>query len=389
MSRILEGIRVLDMTRYIAGPYCGMLLADAGAEVIKIEKISGGDETRQLGPWKDGVSLYFPAYNRNKKSVAINFRSKEGIELIKQLIAQSDVLLQNFRAGTMEKMGLSYDVLEKINPKLIMASVSGFGQTGPYRDRPAFDNIIAAMSGMCRVTEYGAFTGRGAVNDFMAAMYATIGILMALIDRQRTGKGQHLDISMFSSSTMLKFTGLAEAGMGVPAKEIDKDDCAPYGYAPTKDGWIAYHAGPDNMFNQLLKICDEPVFHELKYRDVVERVKDEKLMKDTFNHWSVQHTTAEMMELLQSVGLPVGPVNTPIDLLEDPHLNCVKHIIKLHVDGVGDVPYLGFPIKMSGHPDFEYKSAPKLGEHDLEIFRDLLGIDQSLLKLYQDEGIIL
>ena len=219
MPGILNGIRVLDMTRYIAGPYCGMLLADAGAEVIKVEKINGGDDTRQLAPWKNGISLYFPAYNRNKKSVAVDFRSKEGIALIKKLVAESDVLIQNFRAGTMEKMGLGYDSLKEINPRLIMASVSGFGQSGPYRDRPAFDNIIAAMASVCRVTEYGPFTGRGALNDYMAAMYAAMGILLALIERENIGKGQHLDVSMFASSAMLRTINIAEV-----AAEVDPDN---------------------------------------------------------------------------------------------------------------------------------------------------------------------
>lgn len=377
------------MTRYIAGPYCGMLLADAGAEVIKIEKVAGGDDTRNLAPWKNGVSLYFPAYNRNKKSVAVDFRSKEGIDLLKKLVARSDVLVQNFRAGTMEKMGLGYDVLKEINPKLIMASISGFGQVGPYKDRPAFDNIIAAMASVCRVTEHGPFTGRGALNDYMAAMYATIGILMALIERNTTGKGQHLDVSMLSGSAMLRTINIAEVAAQVDAQYIDRDDCAPYGWAKTKDGWIAYHAGTDSMFSRLLTICDEPVFHEAKYQDVEVRVRNEKLMKDTFEHWSMQHTSQEMEDLLNAVAIPVGIVNTPAMLLQDRHLNAVKHIVNVPVKGVGEIPYFAFPIKMSGHPEMEYRRAPDLGEHDQEIFHDLLGIGTETLEQYREKGIII
>lgn len=388
MQGILNGIRVLDMTRYIAGPYCGMLLADAGAEVIKVEKITGGDDTRNLAPWKNGVSLYFPAYNRNKKSVSVDFRSKEGIELLKKLVAESDVLVQNFRAGTMEKMGLSYDTLKEINPRLIMASISGYGQTGPYKDRPAFDNVIAAIASVCRVTEYGPFTGRGALNDYMAAMYATIGILMALMERNTTGRGQHVDVSMLSGSAMLRTINIAEVAAEVDPQYIDRDDCAPYGWARTKDGWIAYHAGTDSMFRRLLTICDEPVFHEGKYQDVTVRVSNEKLMKDTFEHWSMQYTSKEMEDLLNSVAIPVGIVNTPAMLLKDPHLNAVKHIVPVPVKGVGDVPYFGFPIRMSEHPEFEYRSAPELGEHNLEIFGDLLGVEKRLLDEYRERGIL-
>ena len=389
MQGILNGIRVLEMTRYIAGPYCGMLLADAGAEVIKVEKTTGGDDTRNLAPWKNGVSLYFPAYNRNKKSVAVNFRSEEGITLLKKLVAESDVLVQNFRAGTMEKMGLGYDVLKQINPRLIMASISGYGQTGPYKTRPAFDNVIAAIASVCRVTEHGPFTGRGALNDYMAAMYATIGVLMALIERNTTGKGQHLDISMLSSSAMLRTINIAEVAAEVDPQYIDRDDCAPYGWARTRDGWIAYHAGTDSMFNRLLTICDEPVFHEEKYQDVAARVSSEKLMKETFEHWSMQYTSKEIEDLLSRAAIPVGIVNTPEMLWKDPHLNAVRHIVSVPVKGVGDVPYFGFPIQMSAHPEFDYRGAPELGEHNQEILGGLLGLDPELLLEYREKGIII
>lgn len=388
MSKILEGIRVLDLTRFIAGPYCGLLLADVGAEVIKVEKTDGGDVTRELGPWKNDVSLYFPTFNRNKKSVTVNFRSKEGVELVKKLVAKADVLVENFRAGTMDKMGLGYNVLKEINPKLIMVSVSGFGQTGPYRDRPAFDNIIAALACTCRVREDGVFTGRGAINDYMAAMYAAYGVLLALYERRQTGKGQLLDVSMFSSSAMVRMLSMAEAAADVDPEYLDRDDCAPYGYSRAKDGWIAYHAGTDTMFNRLLEVCDEPVFHEAKYQNVVERVHDEQLMKDTFEHWAVQYTCDELDEILNKVDIPVGICNTPAKLAHEPHLTAVKHVVKIPVKGVGDVPFFAFPIKMSEHPDLEYRSSPDLGEHNQEIYGGLLEMDQEKLKEYKEKGII-
>jgi len=174
MAGILEGVRVVDLTRYIAGPYCGVLLADMGAEVIKVERPGRGEVSRIVAPWKDGVSLFFPPYNRNKKSVAADLRTPEGLEIAKRLIAKSDVVIENFRAGTMEKMGLSYEQLKKINPGIILVSVTGFGQTGPLRDRLAFDGIISAMSGVTRMEKGDIQRSKGPLHDYMAAMYGAM-----------------------------------------------------------------------------------------------------------------------------------------------------------------------------------------------------------------------
>ena len=191
MSGILSGVRVVDLTRYIAGPYCGELLADMGAEVIKIEKPGEGEITRTAGPWKDGISLFFQACNRNKKSVTADMRTPEGLEIAKKLIAKSDVLVENFRAGTMEKMGLSYEQVKQINPGIIMVSITGFGQTGPLRVRLAFDGIISAMSGVTRMEGDHVERSKGPIHDYMAAMYGTMGTILALYEKRETGKGQY------------------------------------------------------------------------------------------------------------------------------------------------------------------------------------------------------
>ena len=244
MAGILNGIRVLDLSRYIAGPWCGLLLADLGAEVIKVEKAGVGDETRTLGPWKNGKTLYYPAFNRNKKSVTVNFRDKKGVELIKGLIKESDVLLENFRPGTMKKMGLDYSEVKKINPRIVMASVSGYGQVGPYAERPAFDSIIEAMSGMMRYKADSSPTySRGPVMDTMGAMYACLGIVLALYNRVHTGRGQYIDQSMYAAGITIRQMDLMN--YEVTGEQIGEStaDSAPYGFCKAKDGWVNIHAG--------------------------------------------------------------------------------------------------------------------------------------------------
>lgn len=387
MSGVLDGIRVLDFSRYIAGPYCGMLLADMGAEVIKVEKLNGGDETRTLGPWKDGTSLYFPGYNRNKKSVTVNFRSPEGVALVKKLIASADVVLENFRTGTMAKMGLDYETIKQINPKIIVVSVTGFGQVGPYSTKAAFDNIISAISGVARITPRGVVTSRGALNDFMAAMYAAYGIALALYDRKQTGKGQYIDVSMYASSAMLRSVAIADVAMNHELAQEDKDDSAPYGYIPTKDGWLAFHAGTDPMYPRLLGVIDDPILHDPKYKDVMVRVEDCEKLMNIVAEWAADKTNAEIEKIFDAAQIPVGPVATPEVLLNSKHLRETGHIVNVPVDGIGDVPFCGFPFTMSEHTEIEYRKAPGLGEDNDAVYGEL-GLTEAEIKDLRDRKVI-
>ena len=383
----LQGIRVLDLSRYIAGPYCGLLLADMGAEVIKIEKAGVGDETRYLAPWKNGVSLYYPAYNRNKKSVTVNFRDPEGIELIKKLVKTADVVLENFRAGTMEKMGLGYETLREINPRIVMASVTGFSQKGPYSNKVAFDTIISAISGVANITPHGVVTSRGFVNDIMGAMYAAYGIAMALYEREHTGEGQYVDVSMYGSSTVLRSVAMADYAMNGDKADENLIDCAPYGYTQTKDGWLAFHAGTDPIFPRLLKVIDDPVLHDPKYKDVTLRVKERDILMDAVARWAADKTNAQIEEIFEEAQIPAGAVATAETLLQSPHLQQTGRIVKVPVDGVGEVPFSGFPFDMSAHPELEYRHAPKLGENNSEIFGEL-GLTEEQLQQLKDRKVI-
>ena len=365
MAQLLEGVRVLDLSRYIAGPYCALMLADMGAEVIKVEKEGLGDETRQLGPWKDGVSLYFPAYNRNKQSVSIDFRSAEGQKSLRELIKDADVVVENFRPGTLEKMGLSFEEMQKINPKIILTSVSGFGQVGPYSERAAFDVVISAMGGLYKTFPDKPPVKAGAgqpIADTMAALYGTIGTLAALYYRQNTGIGQHVDASMYSSLAQMLTTPIADYALNGSLPELDVPDCAPQGTIKAKDGYVNIHAGTDPMFRRVKTFIDDPVLHDPKYEDIPTRVKDRELLLKTVEKWASDKTCKEVEKAFVDAGIPVGVVNTPQTIYEDEHLNATGYFVDVEVPGIGKVPYPGCPIRFSATPITEYRKSPLLGE---------------------------
>ena len=390
MSGILEGVRVVDFTRYIAGPYCAALLADMGAEVIKIEKPGEGEATRTVGPWKDGVSLFYPPYNRNKKSITADTRTPEGIEIAKQLIAKSDVVIENFRVGTMEKMGLSYETLRQINPAIIMVSVTGFGQTGPLKDRLAFDGIISAMSGVTRLEDGHTERSKGPIHDYMAAIYAAYGTVLALYEKLKTGKGQYLDVSMLACSTMIRTTAIADAYLNGEEAAMAGDDSAPYGYLKGTNGWINYHAGTNPMYQKLLCIVDSPILHDPKYANDIElRVQNTHLLQGEIQKWAEDKTCEEMEQIFVQAGIPCGIVFTPIRLLNSEQLRANGYIIQQPVHGIpGGAPFMGFPFKLSNHPEILYKAAPAVGENNDEIYHQVLHLPQEELDRLKEKGII-
>lgn len=390
MTGVLEGIRVIDLTRYIAGPYCGTLLADMGAEVIKIEKPGTGEATRTVGPWKDGVSLFFPAYNRNKKSVTADLRTPQGIEIAKKLIAGSDVVIENFRVGVMERMGLAYEDIKKINPGIIMVSVTGFGQTGPMSERTAFDGIISSVSGVTRIEKGRVERSKGPLHDYMAAMYAAYGTMLALYDRIKTGKGQFLDVSMMAGSAMIRTTAIADASLNGDDAAVSGDDSSPYGYLKAADGWINFHAGTDALYRRLLLLIpDNQVLGDPKYLDNIElRVADMDLLMEEIQKWADERTCEELEKAFTDADIPCGICATPGRLLRDPHLNENGYIIRQTVKGAGEAAYMGFPFKMSAHPVLEYRPAPEVGEHTEEIYKNVLHMQQEEIQKLKDDAII-
>ncbi len=388
MKTALDGIRVLDLSRYIAGPYCGQCLADCGAEVIKVEKLEG-DGTRSLGPWKDGHSLYFPAYNRNKKSITINFRTKEGLALLRELIAKSDIIIENWRPGIMDRMGLGYEELKKINPRIILISVSGYGQSGPYKDRAAFDGVISAMAGMARsVNGNEPITGNGALSDTMAAMNAFSGALLALIAREKTGVGQHLDVAMLNSSVVIQNTDVANYDQNGVKEVKFGSEAAPYGAVRTNDGWVNINAARYAMFANMMKLCEADEFLDPQYEVMQNRVRDRDLIMNAIEKWTLKHTAQEVEDILSDMGIPAAAIGTPDRMLNNPQLNASGQIISVDVPNVGPVRYFGFPIIMSDTPVTKYDGPPELGQNNEEIYCGLLGYSAEELAQMKEEHTI-
>lgn len=390
MSGILEGVRIVDLTRYIAGPFCTMLLADMGAEVIKIEKPGEGDITRTAGPWKDGVSIFYTAQNRNKKSISADMRTPEGMALVKELIAKSDMVVENYRAGTMEKMGLSYEELKKINPEIILVSISGFGQSGPMRDRLAFDGIISAVSGVTRIEGDHVERSKGALHDHMAAMYATIASLMAIMEKKQTGKGQFVDVAMIACSTMIRNDAIIDCFLNGEEAAMAADDSAPYGYLRATNGWINFHGGTNPMFHRLLELIDDPFLHEERfYNDMGLRVQYSKELFAIVQEWAKDKTCEELEEIFTSKGIPSGIVATPSRLLNNKQLRALGYITEVDVHGIeGKVPMMGFPVHLSNHADMTFSAPPDIGEHNDDIYRGVLGKTDEELAALKEKGVI-
>ena len=390
----LSGIRVLDLGRHISCPTCGMTLGDLGAEVIKVEKRIWGDDTRHSGEEYKGVNLYYPTENRNKKSVTINFRSDEGKKLLRELIEKSDVLIENFRPGTMEKMGLDWETVHKLNPRLIMASINGYGKGSPYYMRPGFDSIMAASSGIMdinRSEEGPRITGGIWFIDIMAGMWATIAILAALHRREASGKGQYIDTAMYDSclfalNTFIPF--FDQSAIITRNSTKNAYDC-PAGQFNCKDGKVICLAGQDSLFERLLTITDDPILHDPRYKDHAERLKPENydIINGAVDRLMQTKTGAEWDEIFDRIGIPGGKIKDLSDVMASPATYARNATIKLNVSGLGPVTFPGTPLCFSDD-ELGFEPAPELGQHNKEIYCDLLGHSETeLAQLLENQDI--
>ena len=382
----LAGIRVLDLGRHISCPTCGMTLGDLGAEVIKVEKRGWGDDTRHSGETYNGVNLYYPTENRNKKSVTINFRSEKGKALLHQLIEQSDVIIENFRPGTMEKMGLGWEDVHKINPKIIMASINGYGEGSPHYMRPGFDSIMAAATGIMDInrSERGPrITGGIWFIDIMTGMWATIAILAALRRREQTGLGQFIDSAMYDSclfalNTFIPF--FDQSGIITRNSTKNAYDC-PAGLFKSKDGLVICLAGQDSLFERLLTVMDDPILHKPEYRD-----HDTRLMEENYDVINAavereisKKTGDEWDEIFDRIGVPGGKVKDLGDVMRSPATYVRNTTVKLEVPGLGPVTFPGTPLHFSDE-ELGFEPAPELGQHNEEIYCGLLGLSADELE---------
>ena len=389
--KALEGIKILDLSRVLAGPYCAMMLADFGANVIKIEPPVVGDDSRAFGPFVGKESAYFMSLNRNKRSMTLNFKRKEEVELFREMVKQADVVLENYRPGTMEKFGLGYEELKKINPKLVYAACSGFGHSGPYMMKPAYDIIVQAMGGIMSITgpENGEPTRVGAsVGDIIAGMFTAYGVMLALFHRERTGEGQKVDVGMLDcqlavlENAISRYTtsGVVPTPLGNRHPSI-----TPFASFTAKDGHIIVGAGNDRLWVKLCNVLGRPdLVKDERFSDNGKRTNNVAELTPILNSIFVNKTIDEWLAVLEKAELPCAPINTVDRVLNDPQIKARDMIVELEHPVAGHQRMAGVPVKMSATPGEVNSSAPLLGQHTEEILKEMFGWDAAKTKQFFD-----
>jgi CoA:oxalate CoA-transferase len=379
---LFAGLRVLDLTRVMSGPFCTAMLADLGADVIKIEMPGFGEEGRHFAPHVKGESAYFALLNRGKRSMTVNLKSPEGIRLIHGLAAQSDVLVENFRPGVMDRLGLGQAQMRAANPRLIYASISGFGQDGPFKDWPAFDLVIQAMSGLMSVTgeRDGRATAVGeSIADVATGMFAAWGIAAALYDRERTGLGRHVEVAMLDSVFAMLLTSLARRLFTEhpPGRVGNRHpETYPVDSFPTKDGDIVLVGFSDQVFQRLAKAIGRPqLIDDPRFRSNRDRNIHESELRNEIAAWAQKLSRAEALEELRAADIPAAPVWTLDDLLASGQLEA-RGMLQPGVNAVlGDVRLIPQPVQFSDSSRIAPMRTPTLGEQTEQVLRSELGLD--------------
>ena len=393
----LADLRVVEMGQLLAGPFCGQLLADFGAEVIKLEPPGNGDPMRQWGREKaHGKSLWWPVVARNKKSVTCNLRSTEGQELARSLIAQSDIVIENFRPGTLERWGLGFAELRELNPRLIMARVSGYGQTGPYASRAGFGSIGEAMGGIRYVTGDADSTPSRAgisLGDSLAAVFATIGILVAVHNRTTTGRGQLVDSAIYEAVLAMMESLLPEWEVGGYQRERTGSvlpNIAPSNVYPTKGGeMVLVAANQDTVFARLATamgrsdLIDDP-----RYADHASRGVNMAELDALVADWTADLGTDEVLDILHEAGVPAGRIYTARDMFDDPHFAARDAIVRVAHPDFGELPMAGVFPKLGDTPGSVRHAGPELGEHNSDIYGRVLGLSDDERMAFAERGVI-
>ncbi len=379
MAKFLQNVLVVDFTRVLAGPFCTMTLADLGARVLKIEP-PGGDEARGMGPFKNGHSLYFASINRGKEGVVLDLKTDAGREAARALAEKADVLVENYRPGTMERLGLGYESLAELNPRLIYASLSGFGQTGPYRDRGAYDVIVQAMSGMMGITGQlqGPPTRVGAsIGDMIPALYTVAGIMGALFERSQTGQGCQLDVSMMDSVFALTENALARYWLTEqnPAPLGNRHPAiAPFSTFATGDGTIVIACGNDSLWRQLCDCLEIPEGRDdSRFATNELRTENAEELAEFLEACLASRATEDWLERLLEAGIPAAKINRMSDLADDPHLRSRNMVQEIEQEGIGRMLTPGSPIKSNRSDDDIRAAAPALGADTRRVLEELAG----------------
>jgi crotonobetainyl-CoA:carnitine CoA-transferase CaiB-like acyl-CoA transferase len=407
MAGPLSKVRVLDLSRVLAGPWAGQNLADLGAEVIKVERPKTGDDSRAFGPpWlKDAQgkdtreSAYFACANRGKKSITVDLSKPEGSRIVRDLAARADVLIENYKFGDLARYGLGYDELKRLNPRLIYCSVTGFGQTGPYRERPGYDFMIQGMGGLMSITgERDALPGGGPqkagipIADLITGMYATIAVCAALANRAETGVGQHLDLALLDSLVaVLANQGANYLATGASPKRLGNahPNIVPYQAFKTADGDVILACGNDNLFRKFCEVADcrhlaaDPRFATNDKR-VVHRAELDAILGEIF----AKRTTRDWVDALEAAGVPNGPINTLEQVFAEPQAIARALRLELAHPVAGQVSLVRSPMRFSATPVEHERPPPMLGQHTDEVLRGVLGMSEAAIAKLRAEGVV-
>ncbi|MFU8771035.1 MAG: CaiB/BaiF CoA transferase family protein [Anaerolineales bacterium] len=392
----LKGIRVIDLSRILAGPYCTMLLGDMGAEVIKVEQPGSGDGSRQWGPpWIGSESAYYLSVNRNKKSLTLNLKNPEAQDILRQLIDHADIVVENFKPGTLRKLKLDFESLSINRPELIYCSITGYGQDGPYRDRPGFDFMIQAQGGIMSVTgpvEGPPYKVGVAILDISAGLHAAIAILAALYHREQTGLGQYIDIALLDTQVSWLVnvahnyfaTGLKPERFGNAHPNI-----VPYEIFPTQDSHLALAIGTDGQYQLFCKVVDRPdLWNDERFQTNASRVEHRQTLIPLLQKLFREKPTSAWVDLLTQSGIPAGPINDIPTIMNDPQILSRQMVQTVEHPTLGIIDQLGHVAKFSATPATIRLAPPLLGEHTESVLREELGLSNTDLTRLRQEGAI-
>src|SRR6266571_3462815 len=393
--RPLDDLFVVDLSRILSGPVCTMLLADMGAEVIKVEPPPLGDDSRQWGPpFIGGISTYFLSVNRNKKSLGLNLKTTEGRQILWKLIERADVLIENFRPGVLDKLGFGYQAVAKANPRAIYCSISGFGHTGPYRDRPGYDVIAQGESGMMDLTGFpdGPPAKLGAsLADVVAGLYAFNGICLALLARHKTGKGQHVDVSLLDGMvSTLTYHALIYLTTGRSPQRLGTrhPSIAPYECFQAKDGFVNIAVTNQKQWEHFCRVLGLPgIAADPRFESMKARLSHYDELRPMIDRVISRMTRSETIAAMADVGIPAGPINTVGEILEDPHIHAREMVVALTHPEYGPLRLLGIPIKLSDTPGTVEMAPPRFGEHNREVLFKL-GYSEADTARFAESGVI-
>ena len=396
MAGPLEGIRVVDLSRILAGPYCTMMLGDLGADVIKIEQPGAGDDTRTWGPpYVAGESTYYLSINRNKRSVTLNLKDDRARDLLFRLVAEADVFIENFKVGGLAAMGLGYERLRDVNPRLVHCSITGFGPDGPYATRPGYDFVAQGMGGVMSLT--GEPDGQPmkvgvAIADLTTGMFSCVAILAALRHRDQTGLGQHIDCSLLESVVAwLIHHGSAYLLAGVEPDRVGNAhlNVVPYRLFRASDKWFIVATGNDRQYYALCGVIGRPELAEdPRFRHNRDRVANREVLESSLAEAFATRTAEEWTEALLAAGVPTGPVNSVPEVFRDPQVLARNMLMELAHPTIGTIKQAGFPFKLSETPAEARRHPPLLGEQTDEVLGEVLGLGAAEIEALRSEGVI-